>query len=116
MPDTHSKIRLRRVSPLGAGLLAAAAAFLVALVGSVFFLIISAAGMAAQNSPGMAEVGAAGTGFLIAAVIIYPIMGFIAGFLYAAIFNLVAPMIGGLELTVSGLNPETESEQVWKDV
>ncbi len=46
-------------------------------------------------------------------LIVYPLMGFIGGVIYAAMFNLIAPMIGGLKLTVSGLSDE--SEQIWND-
>jgi len=115
MSNVHSKIRLRRVSPLGAGAICAAITLVFTIIFGGIFLLIAAAGMAGADAADFAGAGAAGIiGGLIAVVIVYPVMGFIAGVIYAFMFNMISPMIGGLELTVSGLGGE--SEEVWKDV
>jgi len=115
MSNVHSKIRLRRVSPLGAGTICAAITLVFAFIFGGLFLLLAAAGMAGDDAPDFSESGAAGMiGVFIAVVIMYPVMGFIAGAIYAFMFNMISPMIGGLELTVSGLGGE--SEEVWKDV
>ena len=114
MSNAHSTIRLRRVSPLGAGMICAAATLIFAIVFGGIFLLIAAAGMGGADTPSFSGSGAAGViGAVIGALIIYPVMGFIGGVIYAAIFNLIAPMIGGLQLTVSGLS--NESEEIWND-
>jgi hypothetical protein len=114
MSNAHSTIRLRRVSPLGAGLICAAVTLIFAIVFGGIFLLIAAAGMGGANAPSFEQSGAAGiTGALIGVLIIYPVMGFIGGVIYAAMFNLIAPMIGGLELKVTGLSRETE--EIWND-
>lgn len=115
MSNAHSTVRLRRISPLGAGLIAAAATLILAIFSGGLFLLVTLAGGAGPNAPDFSGAGAAGIiGGMIGVLIIYPVIGFIGGFLYAVIFNLIAPMIGGLELTVSGLT--SESEEVWKDI
>lgn len=71
---------------------------------ALFSLIGGMAGLVAQNGP----EGAAGAGLLaglgVAAVVIFPIlyglMGFVAGLICALFYNLAARFAGGVELDI----------------
>ncbi|MFT3806786.1 hypothetical protein [Arenimonas sp.] len=77
------------------------------LVGAIFGLVSMVGGMAGLAAQEGAE-GAAGAGFMaglgLAAVVIFPIMyglmGFIGGLLSAVFYNLAARFVGGVELDV----------------
>lgn len=85
------------------GLLYALFGLLIGGLFSIFSLIGSAIGLAASGGETEAWIGAL---FGIGAVFIFPIfygfLGFIGGILSALFYNLVAAMVGGLELEVEG--------------
>jgi hypothetical protein len=98
-------MRLNKVGVLSAGKLSG---LLYALLGLIFgglFALFSLVGAGAGLSGD--EAGAAGMmfGFGVAAVIIFPIlygiMGFVGGLLMAALFNLVSGISGGLEVDIT---------------
>ena len=72
---------------------------IIGLIFIPFFLIMSAAAsqMPAEHRMGMMAFGA---GFAIAVPFIYAAMGFIIGVIGAAIYNLVAKWVGGIEVEV----------------
>jgi hypothetical protein len=104
---------INRVRPLSVGKIAA---FLYALIGlfvgalvSVFALFGGlAAGAAASandaEAPGAAlgaMFGVAGLAAIVIAPIFYGLMGFLGSIIMAAIYNLVAKIVGGIEVDVS---------------
>jgi len=81
-------------------------ALLGLLIGGCFALIpLAGAGLASASSDegGMPAMFGAmfGVGAIIIAPILYGVMGFLSGLIGALIYNVVAGMIGGVELDVS---------------
>ena len=74
-------------------------AFLAVLI-IPFFLLATIAGRAAAAAGGHSAMpfAALGVGFAIFLPIIYGVVGFIAGVLMSALYNLIAGWVGGLEL------------------
>jgi hypothetical protein len=104
---------INRVRPLSIGKMAG---FLYALIGlfvgaifAVFALLAGAAGAtgaAANDAEGPAAAlganfGVAGVAAIDVRPIYYGLMGFIGAIIMAAIYNLVARMVGGIEVDVS---------------
>ena len=61
------------------------------------------------NFPAGAAAGA-GIGFLIFAPIMYGIMGFIGGLFYGFMYNVVAGMIGGIEMNFERVGEHYEPQ------
>lgn len=91
---------VRRVGPLS---FAKITAILYALMGLLFgaiFSLISLAGFAAAGQ----QEGAAGMLFGVGAIVVLPIfygvLGFVFSLIAAALYNLIAGWVGGVELDV----------------
>jgi len=102
------KRRIKWIAPLQAGKMMGV---LYACLGLIFLPFIALAGVAgafaqhaqqAQNAPGPPAALMAGImfGFGIFMPIIYGVMGFVFGIIMAAIYNLIARWIGGIEVEV----------------
>lgn len=91
--------RLKRIAPLQLGKILAILYGIMGLLFIPFFLLI---GMLSSQVPDEQRVGmmAMSGGFAIFAPIMYAIMGFILGVIGAAIYNLVAKWVGGIEFQV----------------
>ena len=95
--------RLRHITVVQFALVVAVLyALLGVLLGLAWWLILSPIMMAGMKGSGVSAPGVAamtGIGFL--AILIFPIMygiiGFIAGLIYAALYNLAARWTGGIE-------------------
>jgi hypothetical protein len=98
--------RLRHIAVVQFALVAAVLYALIGvLIGLAWWLIISPIMMAGIKTSGITTPGiAAMTGIGFFAILVFPIMygviGFIAGLLYAALYNLAARWTGGFELTL----------------
>ena len=102
------KRRIKRIAPLQAGKMLG---LLYACMGLIFLPFFAIAGLAGafaqhaqqvQNAPGLPAALMAGImfGFGIFIPIIYGAMGFVFGIIMAAIYNLIAGWIGGIEVEV----------------
>jgi hypothetical protein len=101
------KRRIKRIAPLQAGKMLGV---LYACMGLIFLPFFALAGLAgafaqhaqqAQNAPGLPALTAGIMfGFGIFIPIIYGVMGFVFGIIMAAIYNLIAGWIGGIEVEV----------------
>jgi Transmembrane domain of unknown function (DUF3566) len=102
------KRRIKRIAPLQAGKMLGV---LYACMGLIFLPFFALAGLAgafaqhaqqAQNAPPLPAALMAGImfGFGIFLPIIYGVMGFVFGIIMAAIYNLIADWIGGIEVEV----------------
>jgi len=93
---------LKSVGVLSAGKIMGVLGALGGLLGGAMMAVISLLGGVAnqQGGQGNAAVPAmfVGLGALIFLPILYGIFGFIAGLIYALIYNLAASIIGGLEI------------------
>ena len=107
--------RLRHIAIVQFALVAAVLyAMIGVLIGLAWWLVIGPimiAGMKASTMPTAGMGALTGIGFF--AIIFFPIMygfiGFIAGLLYAALYNLAARWTGGFELTLVQVTPVTTS-------
>ena len=98
--------RLRHVAVLQLALVLAVLYAMIGLIGGLaWWLVLSPIMIAGMKSSmgGAAGMGAlTGIGFL--AIILFPIfygiVGFIAGLIYAALYNLAAGWTGGVEMTL----------------
>lgn len=96
-------VRLRRVGVLSSGVVGGTFGVLIGLIAGGFIALISlAGGMAGAGGPnGPQGAGFAlgmGIGAVIFAPIFYGIGTFIMGIIYAAIYNVIAGMTGGIEM------------------
>jgi hypothetical protein len=97
-------MEIKSIGVLSAGKINAAINALFGLIfGGIFSLVALAMPNAGGDGPEAILLGAG-------AVIILPIMagisGFLGGILWAAIYNLIAGMVGGIELTVDLGEPD----------
>ena len=101
-------MRIKSVDPLSAGKVYGLVCAAIGLIGGIIAALFSLAfaGMAAQagSSGGGGEMFAGMAAIGIFALILYPVLygigGFIFGLLGALFYNLVARIVGGLEITV----------------
>jgi hypothetical protein len=97
---------IKRIGVVKAGVIQACVMALFGLIIGLCFLMFGTmlAGLTGGGSDGSAAVGAmgmlGGIGMVIFLPIMYGVMGFLAGVIGAAIYNLVAGMVGGLEIEV----------------
>jgi hypothetical protein len=86
-------IRLRRISPVQAGVVAGVLYGVLGIVVALFYSVVFAATRGASSSlPSAAGV------LVIFFPFIYAALGFIGGALTAWLYNVVAGWVGGLEL------------------
>lgn len=98
-PSPSTKRTLKRVAPLSAGKVLALVYGALGLLFIPFFLLMSV--MTANLPTAQRGIFAVvGTGFAILFPLFYAAMGFIGGVICAAIYNLVAGMVGGIEVEV----------------
>jgi hypothetical protein len=96
--------RIKRIAPLKTGIVLGVLYALLSLI-IVPFLLLAGAGVAAaasRNGGTMPFAFLFGAGALFLPVL-YGIMGFIVGVIAAAVYNLVAKMTGGIEVTVEDI-------------
>lgn len=93
---------LRSVGVLSAGKIMGVLGVIGGLLVGLMFALISLAGVAAPQAPGGGDhalpAAFLGVGAIIFFPIVYGIFGFIGGLIYALLYNLAAGLIGGLEL------------------
>jgi hypothetical protein len=92
---------IRRVGPLSFARLSGALYALIGLlVGGVFSMIAMAGGFASDDMAGRGIAAVMGVGAIVVFPILYGLMGFIATLIGAWLYNLVAGIVGGVELDV----------------
>lgn len=94
---------LKSIGVLSAGKILAALYVLVAFIVGGLFSLVSLAGFAAgggQDGGAMALLF--GAGAVVVLPVVYGVMGFVTGVIMAALYNLMAHFVGGIELE---LNP-----------
>ena len=94
---------VKRVGPLSVAKNAAVLyAVLGIFVGAIFSLAAVAGAFGASDDAGVAAgvAGIMGIGAIIAFPIFYACIGFIGALIAAALYNVVAAMVGGIELEV----------------
>ena len=92
---------IKRVGPLSfARLSGALYAFIGLIIGGVFSMIAMAGGFASETSgmPGVAAV--VGVAAIVVFPLLYGLMGFVATLIGAWLYNVVAGIVGGIELDV----------------
>ncbi|HTG89530.1 MAG TPA: hypothetical protein VL914_05020 [Vicinamibacterales bacterium] len=92
---------IKRVGPLSCAKLSGTLYALIGLlVGGIFSMIAMAGGAAADNTFGRGMGAAIGVGAIVLFPILYGCMGFVATLIGAWLYNIVAGMVGGIELDV----------------
>jgi hypothetical protein len=92
---------IKRVGPLSCARLSGALyAFIGLIIGGIFSMIAMAGGFASDTSgmPGVAAV--VGVAAIIVFPILYGLMGFVATLVAAWLYNVVAGIVGGVELDI----------------
>lgn len=92
---------LKRVAPLSlAKIFTAVYGSIGLIIGCIFALVsLLGAGIGAMNDAGSGMLGALfGIGAVVILPLFYGVVGFIVGLLGAALYNLFAAMVGGVEL------------------
>lgn len=97
---SNQTLKLKRVSVLSVGLVAAATYALFGLIGGFFITLISVVASGAFDEAGLGFLF--GIGSIIILPIVYGIVGFIAGLISALIYNLVAKFTGGIQMEFGG--------------
>jgi Transmembrane domain of unknown function (DUF3566) len=102
------KRTVKRIAPLQAGKMMGLLYVCMGLIFLPIFMLAAAAGVFAQHAQG-AQASSTAPGAVVAGImfgmgifmpVIYGVMGFIFGVIGAAIYNLVARWIGGIEVEV----------------
>jgi hypothetical protein len=98
-PLPPTRRRIKRIAPLQLGKMLAVGYGLLGLIFIPFFLLTT---IASSRLPAEQRTGfmAMGVGFALFAPILYAGFGFIAGVIGAAIYNLVARWVGGIDVEV----------------
>jgi hypothetical protein len=94
---------VKRVGPLSVAKNAAVLYAAIGLiVGALFSLAAAAGAFAGADDSGMAAgiAGIVGIGAIIIAPIAYACIGFVGALIGATLYNIVAGMVGGIELEV----------------
>ena len=93
---------LKRIGPLSCGkvmgVLYAAMGLVVGLIFTVASFFVSILGVAASDSPEPLFAMLFGVGAVFVLPIFYGIMGFLGGLIGAALYNVVAGTVGGIEV------------------
>lgn len=82
------------------GILYAGLGFIVGAIFSMFAVFGAALGAAGNDGPGAAFGIIFGLGAIILLPVFYGVMGALGGMLMAALYNVVASFVGGIELDV----------------
>jgi hypothetical protein len=102
------KRRIKRVAPLQAGKMMGVLYGCMGLIFLPFIMLAAAAGVFAQHAQGTSS-GAAAPAAAMAVImfgmglflpVFYGVMGFVFGVIGAALYNLIAGWIGGIEVEV----------------
>lgn len=92
---------VKRVGPLSFARLSGALYALIGLlVGGVFSMIAMAGGFASDDTFGRGLGAAIGVGAIVMFPLLYGLMGFVATLIGAWLYNIVASIVGGVELDV----------------
>jgi hypothetical protein len=90
---------IRRVGPLSCAKIAGTLYAVIGLfVGAIFSLIAMAGGFASNSNGGLPFGAMMGVGSIIFFPIMYGCLGFIGSLITAAIYNVVASAVGGVEV------------------
>jgi hypothetical protein len=98
---------VKRIAPLSLGKILGLLYAIIGIVAGLFFAILGSAmgAIGALAEPGQSEgLGpfAAMTGMGLVSIVVFPIfygvLGFIGGLIVAALYNLFAGMVGGIEI------------------
>ena len=96
--------RLTRIAPLQTGKIAGILYGLLSLLFIPFFLIAAMAGLFFENTnTSSGATGLMAGGMVLMALVLpvmYAAMGFIGGVICAAVYNLIARWVGGIEFEV----------------
>ncbi|MEA2723848.1 MAG: hypothetical protein QOH59_1619 [Gemmatimonadales bacterium] len=87
---------MAQIRRFGVGQTAKVVGVLYALIGVVLVPFVLIAGMYSPNKTGL------GAGFALAIPILYGVLGFITTAIGCAIYNLVAGLVGGIEVELDG--------------
>jgi hypothetical protein len=92
---------IKRVGPLSfARLSGALYAFIGLIIGGIFSMIALAGGFASETSGSAAIAAGIGVAAIVVFPILYGLMGFVATLIGAWLYNVVAGIVGGVELDV----------------
>ena len=92
---------IKRVGPLSfARISGTLYAFIGLIVGGVFSMITMAGGFASETSASAGIAALIGVGAIVVFPILYGVLGFVATLIGAWLYNLVAGIVGGVELDV----------------
>jgi hypothetical protein len=98
-PHSGDAMVIKRIGVLSAAKLYAAISFAMGLIFGVFFALASVIGMSMGAQDESAFFGMMfGVGAVVFLPIFYGLMGFVFGAIGAALYNLFAGMVGGLEV------------------
>ncbi len=90
---------IKRVGPVSCGKIAGILYGLVGLiVGTVFSLVAMAGGFASDSSGGASMGAMVGVGAILALPLLYGGLGAISTIIFAALYNLLAGVVGGVEI------------------
>jgi hypothetical protein len=99
-PDGQRKTIIRQIGILSSGKVLGTLYAFLGLIGGAIFSLMALVGASAQGADGASMV-IFGVGSIIFLPLFYGLLGAIGGMIGAAVYNLIAHWVGGLEVTVS---------------
>jgi hypothetical protein len=92
---------IKRVGPLSCARLSGTLyGFIGLLIGGIFSMVAMAGGFASDTTASRGIAAAIGVGAIVVFPILYGVMGFVATLIGAWLYNIVAGIVGGVELDV----------------
>jgi Na+-transporting NADH:ubiquinone oxidoreductase subunit NqrD len=99
---TSTTTRLRSVNPVQLGLVLGLIYAVLAIIVALLYVLFGAAFFSAMHADYAGMLPMMGIGLIVVAPFAYFVVGFLVGLIGAALFNLVAGWIGGIEVTFQG--------------
>ncbi|MEM8679644.1 MAG: hypothetical protein AAGF97_09865 [Planctomycetota bacterium] len=96
----YRTVRLKRIDPISSGTMMGIFYGIGGLIAGAFIALLSVLGVAMDGGNGEAAIG--GVFALVGLPILYGGMGFIAGVIGALLYNLVAAIVGGVQMDFDG--------------
>lgn len=92
---------IKRIGPVSCAKISGTLYAAIGLIfGAIFSMVALAGGMAANSSDGAGLGALIGVGAIIIFPVCYGLIGFVATLIFAAMYNVLATMVGGIQMDV----------------
>jgi hypothetical protein len=90
---TTKEIEISEIEPTNLALIVSAFYFFIGVLSAIFSTVLS------NNVPPYRSLGSVITSIIVI-IVIFPVIGWVCGFLFAIVYNLIAKRLGGIKTKV----------------